>query len=287
MLQIEQLCKTYPNGVRALDNITLDVPPGLFGLLGPNGAGKSSLMRTLATLQTADSGSATLGGLDLLNQPEKARSVIGYLPQNFGLYPQLTAIELLDHLAVLKGIGPASQRRQCVDEMLALTNLTEAANRPLGTYSGGMRQRFGIAQALIAKPALLIVDEPTAGLDPAERNRFHNLLLNASDETVVLLSTHIVADVQDLCPTMAIMTGGTIRLTGSPRALCERMRGKIWRKRLSQAQAEAAGQTMTVISVRLIEGEREVHVLASECPGEGFEPVEPDLEDVYFAELSQ
>lgn len=287
MLRVHELSKTYPNGIRGLDAVTLDVPPGLFGLLGPNGAGKSSLMRTLATLQGADSGSVMLDDVDLLNQPEQARRQIGYLPQDFGLYPQLTAVELLEHLAVLKDIGPVSSRRQRVEEMLALTNLTEAAHRPLGTYSGGMRQRFGIAQALIANPRLLIVDEPTAGLDPAERNRFHNLLVSASADMVVLLSTHIVADVEDLCPNMAIMAGGGIRATGTPGALRQQLEGRVWRQRVSQAEAESARQRLNVISVRLVGGQSEIHVLTAESPGPDFEPVEPDLEDVYFAELSR
>ena len=285
MLHVNNLSKTYPNGIRGLEAVTLEAPPGLFGLLGPNGAGKSSLMRTLATLQSPDSGSAQLDDLDLLGQPETARARIGYLPQEFGLYPQLSATELLDHLAVLKGIGPAAHRRERVHEMLSLTNLSDAADRALGTYSGGMRQRFGIAQALIARPRLLIVDEPTAGLDPGERNRFHNLLVRASADTVVLLSTHIVSDVADLCPRMAIMADGRIRSQGTPEGLRERLRGHVWRRRVSQTEAVEAAERLNVISTRLVEGRSEIHVLAPESPGDGFEAVEPDLEDVYFAEL--
>jgi len=287
LLSVENLEKTYPNGVRALDRISLQAPKGMFGLLGPNGAGKSSLMRTLATLQDADAGTARLDDIDLLEDTREARSVLGYLPQDFGLYPQLTARALLDHLAVLKGVGPAPRRRALVDEMLELTNLHEKRDQAVGTFSGGMQQRFGIAQALIGSPKLLIVDEPTAGLDPTERNRFHNLLVRISGEMVVLLSTHIVEDVGDLCPTMAIMNRGRVLTTGSPSALRQELTGRIWAKRLSQAEAEAAAASLAVISTRLTEGVSEIHVLSDESPGEGFEMIDPDLEDVYFAALHQ
>ena len=285
MLTIDNLCKRYPKGVNALDHVSLRVPVGMYGLLGPNGAGKSTLMRTLATLQAPDAGSARLDDIDLLTEPERTRSILGYLPQDFGLYPQLTARALLDHLAVLKGIGPARHRRALVDEMLEVTNLQDKATHALGTFSGGMRQRFGIAQALLGSPRLLIVDEPTAGLDPTERNRFHNLLVRVSGEMVVVLSTHIVADVDDLCPNMAIMNRGRAIVAGTPGALKAGLEGRIWAKRLSQADAERAAQEHNVISTRLTEGVSEIHVLADAAPNDGFAPITPDLEDVYFAAL--
>lgn len=285
MLEIDTLRKRYANGVTALDGISLSAPRGMFGLLGPNGAGKSTLMRTLATLQTADAGSARLGAIDLLRDVAAARAVLGYLPQDFGLYPQLSARAMLDHLGVLKGIGPAATRRALVDEMLEVTNLFEVRHRALGTFSGGMRQRFGIAQALLGSPRLLIVDEPTAGLDPTERNRFHNLLVRVSGEMVVLLSTHIVEDVDDLCPNMAIMNRGRLIATGTPDGLKTDLSGRIWSRRESQADAEAAASQHAVISTRLSQGVSDIHVLADACPGEGFAAIEPDLEDVYFAAL--
>jgi len=285
MLTIDNLCKRYPNGVTALDRISLRAPVGMYGLLGPNGAGKSTLMRTLATLQAADAGAARLDDIDLLTEPERTRSILGYLPQDFGLYPQLTARALLDHLAVLKGIGPARHRRALIDDMLEVTNLQDNATQALGTFSGGMRQRFGIAQALLGSPRLLIVDEPTAGLDPTERNRFHNLLVRVSGEMVVLLSTHIVADVDDLCPNMAILNRGQLIASGTPSNLKAELDGRIWAKRLSQADAERAARDHAVISTRLTEGVSEIHVLADTAPDDGFAPVTPDLEDVYFAAL--
>lgn len=285
MLTIVGLTKTYNNGVRALDGIDLEIPRGMFGLLGPNGAGKSSFMRTLATLQDADAGSAFLGEINLLNDKSSARAVLGYLPQDFGLYPQMRAAELLDHLAVLKGVSNSKVRRERVQEMLELTNLIEKRNEAVGTFSGGMRQRFGIAQALIASPELLIVDEPTAGLDPAERNRFHNLLVKVSGNMVVILSTHIVEDVGDLCPNMAIMNRGTVLSNGTPSELKAALHGKVWSKRVSQHEAESAKQQMRVISTRLCEGVSEIHVLSDSSPGSGFMSVSPDLEDVYFAAL--
>lgn len=287
MLEIDTLHKRYPNGVIALDGVSLSVPQGMFGLLGPNGAGKSSLMRTLATLQAADAGSARLGEVDLLSDTAATRALLGYLPQDFGLYPQLSARAMLDHLAVLKGIGPAARRRALVDEMLDVTNLHDVRNRALGTFSGGMRQRFGIAQALLGSPRLLIVDEPTAGLDPTERNRFHNLLVRVSGEMVVLLSTHIVEDVDDLCPNMAIMNRGRVIAVGTPRELKAELAGHTWARRMSQADAEEAARHHAVISTRLREGVSEIHVLADACPGDGFARVEPDLEDVYFAALQR
>jgi ABC-type multidrug transport system ATPase subunit len=285
VLEIDRLHKRYPNGVTALDGISLSVPRGMFGLLGPNGAGKSTLMRTLATLQAADAGSARLEDVDLLNDVAGTRAILGYLPQDFGLYPQLSARAMLDHLAVLKGIGPAARRRMLVDEMLDLTNLYAVRDRALGTFSGGMRQRFGIAQALLGSPRLLIVDEPTAGLDPTERNRFHNLLVRISGEMVVLLSTHIVEDVDDLCPNMAIMNRGRLVAVGTPGGLRADLAGRIWARRMSQADAEDAARRHAVLSTRLSQGVSEIHVLADASPGEGFEPIEPDLEDVYFAAL--
>jgi len=287
MLKICDLSKTYANGVRALDGVSLDIPTGMFGLLGPNGAGKSSLMRTLATLQEADAGSARLGNLDLLKDKAATRAILGYLPQNFGLYPQMLAVDLLDHIAVLKGLTDRSVRRERVDQMLELTNLADKRKQAVGTFSGGMRQRFGIAQALIASPKLLIVDEPTAGLDPTERNRFHNLLVSVSGDMVVILSTHIVEDVGDLCPNMAIMNKGQVLAEGKPSELKSSLAGRVWSKRVSRAEAQAAHDKMPVISTRLTEGISEIHVLGDTAPGPGFEPIVPDLEDVYFATLHE
>lgn len=285
MLKINELNKTYSNGVRALDGVTLDIPRGMFGLLGPNGAGKSSLMRTIATLQTADSGSIHFGDLDIFANPQGLRATLGYLPQDFGVYPRMSARAMLDHLAVLKGISNAKDRKTLVDTLLEQTNLTAHAKKSVASYSGGMRQRFGIAQALIGDPQLIIVDEPTAGLDPEERNRFHNLLSEIGESVVVILSTHIVEDVADLCPNMAIMNRGQIVKAGAPGDLVNELTGKVWGKTIAKSELAALRARFTVISERLTVGQVRVHVLSDSNPGDGFEPVQPGLEDVYFATI--
>ncbi len=292
MLTIRDLCKTYANGVRALDNISLDIPRGMFGLLGPNGAGKSSLMRTLATLQEADSGSVVLQGeggspIDVLRDKDTVRRQLGYLPQDFGVYPKVSAEDLLEHFAVLKGLTARKQRREVVDGLLQQVNLWDARKRKLGTFSGGMRQRFGIAQALLGSPRLVIVDEPTAGLDPEERNRFLNLLAEIGENVAVILSTHIVEDVTDLCPTMAIMNKGQVLLTGEPNVAIEAMRNQVWRKQVTKAALPGYESRHTVLSTRLVAGNPVIHVFAADLPEEGFEQVAPDLEDVYFQRLRQ
>jgi ABC-type multidrug transport system ATPase subunit len=284
MLAIKGLSKTYKNGVRALNNITLDIPTGMFGLLGPNGAGKSSLMRTLATLQEADSGSAFLDDINILQDKDSLRKVLGYLPQDFGSYPKMTPLDMLDHFAILKGVSNRSERRDMVDSLLHKTNLYDVRKKAIDTFSGGMKQRFGIAQALIGNPRLIIVDEPTAGLDPSERNRFHNLLAEIGENIVVILSTHIVEDVSDLCPNMAIMGKGEILLSGRPRQVIDNLRGHIWRKRVKRDALAAYQQQYQVILSHLTEGETVIHVLSATHP-EGFEPQEVDLEDVYFSTL--
>lgn len=284
MLAIKGLSKTYKNGVRALNNITLDIPTGMFGLLGPNGAGKSSLMRTLATLQEADSGSAFLDDINILQDKDSLRKVLGYLPQDFGSYPKMTPLDMLDHFAILKGVSNRSERRDMVDSLLHKTNLYDVRKKAIDTFSGGMKQRFGIAQALIGNPRLIIVDEPTAGLDPSERNRFHNLLAEIGENIVVILSTHIVEDVSDLCPNMAIMGKGEILLSGRPRQVIDNLRGHIWRKRVKRDSLADYQQQYQVILSHLTEGETVIHVLSATHP-EGFEPQEVDLEDVYFSTL--
>ncbi len=290
MLAIRDLGKTYANGVRALDNVTLDIPRGMFGLLGPNGAGKSSLMRTLATLQEADSGSATLqdddgGSIDVLRDKDAVRRQLGYLPQDFGVYPKVSAEDLLEHFAVLKGLVVRKQRREVVNALLQQVNLWDARKRKLGTYSGGMRQRFGIAQALLGNPRLVIVDEPTAGLDPEERNRFLNLLAEIGENVAVILSTHIVEDVTDLCPTMAIMNKGQVLLTGKPNDAIAALSEQVWRKQVSKATLGTYETRHTVLSTRLVAGNPVIHVFSADRPEEGFEQVAPDLEDVYFQRL--
>jgi len=284
-LTIRDLSKRYPNGVQALDAVSLTIDPGMFGLLGPNGAGKSTLMRTLATLQEADAGSVTLDGLDVLGDKESVRRLLGYLPQDFGFYPKVTAEQMLDHLARLKGIGEAGERRALVDGLLRQTNLDRARRKALGTFSGGMKQRFGIAQALIGRPKLIIVDEPTAGLDPEERVRFHNLLAEIGESVIVLLSTHIVADVSDLCREMAVLHQGRVLLSGQPRVLTEGLDGRVWRRTVDRTDLEALRSRHTVLSTRLVEGRTAVRVLADACPEPGFETAAPDLDDVYFAAL--
>ncbi|WP_313253477.1 ABC transporter ATP-binding protein [Stenotrophomonas acidaminiphila] len=290
MLQIRGLSKTYANGVHALNNVHLDIPRGMFGLLGPNGAGKSSLMRTLATLQEADAGSATLTtadgtGIDVLRDKDALRRRLGYLPQDFGVYPKVSALDLLDHFAVLKGLTARAQRREVVEGLLQQVNLWDARKRKLGTYSGGMRQRFGIAQALLGDPQLVIVDEPTAGLDPEERNRFLNLLAEIGENVVVILSTHIVEDVTDLCPAMAIMNKGQVLLSGKPVDAIAALQAQVWRKQVAKAALADYESRFTVLSTRLVGGHPVIHVFADSCPEAGFEPVAPGLEDVYFQRL--
>jgi ABC-type multidrug transport system ATPase subunit len=283
-LRIEGLSKTYPNGVRALSDVTLTIPTGMFGLLGPNGAGKSTLMRTIATLQEADAGSITLGDLDVLRQKDEVRKVLGYLPQEFGVYPRVSAEALLDHFAILKGIHKSRERRDVVAALLRRTNLYEVRKQNLGTYSGGMRQRFGIAQALLGNPKLIIVDEPTAGLDPGERVRFHNLLSEIGENVVVILSTHIVEDVSDLCSRMAIISNGRVLAEGDPTASIGEIEGRIWKRIIPKDQLIAYQQDYAVISTKLVAGKTVIHVFAPERP-EGFEPVTASLEDVYFSTL--
>lgn len=285
MLKIEKLSKTYNNNVRALDQVTLDIPKGMFGLLGPNGAGKSSLMRTIATLQEADEGSIRLDGLDVLREKDAVRRLLGYLPQDFGVYPRISAESLLDHFAVLKGLARSAERRAAVERLLRMTNLWDVRHQKLGTFSGGMRQRFGIAQALLGDPRLVIVDEPTAGLDPEERNRFLDLLSEIGENVVVILSTHIVEDVRDLCSNMAIIAKGRVLRAGEPKALIAEIEGKVWRKLIDKNELERYQQELPVISNRLLGGKRDLHVVSDALPGPGFEPTEPDLEDVYFSTL--
>jgi ABC-type multidrug transport system ATPase subunit len=284
-LTITNLNKTYANGVQALKDVSLTINQGMFGLLGPNGAGKSSLMRTIATLQEADSGSITLGDINVLIQKEEVRKTLGYLPQEFGVYPKIDAVTLLNHLAVLKGITNASERKNLVDSLLQKTNLWESRKKNLGGFSGGMKQRFGIAQALIANPKLIIVDEPTAGLDPAERNRFLNLLSELGENTVVILSTHIVEDVKELCSDMAIINKGQVLYKGNPFEAIDGIAGKIWRKRIKKEELVDYRTSYNVISDRLIAGSPVIHVLSDENPDGSFEAVTADLEDVYFGKI--
>lgn len=284
-LRIERLSKTYENGTRALNDVSLNIPPGMFGLLGPNGAGKSTLMRILATLQEADSGSAHLGEIDVLRDKESVRRTLGYLPQEFGLYPKVTAEDLLDHFAVLKGIVDATQRKQIVDALFEQTNLESARRNQLGAYSGGMRQRFGIAVALLGSPTLIIVDEPTAGLDPAERVRFLNLLAELGERAVVILSTHIVDDVSELCSRMAIIDRGEIRLEGEPSVAVAEVRGKIWLRTVDRSNLAEVQREHAVISTKLAGGKTVVRVYSDALPSSEFEPANATLEDVYFAAL--
>lgn len=284
-LRIENLSKRYPNGTQALQNVSLDIPQGMFGLLGPNGAGKSTLMRTLATLQEADSGHATLGDIDVLRQKDAIRRVLGYLPQEFGLYPKVAAEDLLSHFAVLKGITNAKERRDVVKALLQQTNLYDHRKQTLGSFSGGMKQRFGIAQALLGNPRLIIVDEPTAGLDPEERVRFHNLLSAIGQNIIVILSTHIVSDVTDLCRSMAIIHEGRVRISGNPSELVGQIYGHVWKKSIAHDELPSYRERFQLISMRLFAGQTLVHVLSPRQPDAGFEPTEPDLEDFYFATI--
>ncbi len=285
MLTITDLTHVYGNGTRALDGVTLEVGKGMFGLLGPNGAGKSTLMRSIATLQTPTSGSIRFGDIDVIATPEKLRRTLGYLPQDFGVYPRVSAYDLLDHMAVLKGIAGAAERKQTVEALLQQVNLWDVRKKAVAGYSGGMRQRFGIAQALIGRPSLIIVDEPTAGLDPEERNRFLNLLAEIGENVVVILSTHIVEDVADLCPRMAVLAGGRILLEGAPAQLMADLAGRVWRKVIDRHELEAERGRHEIISTRLSGGRTVVHVLADRQPDPGFTPVEGGLEDVYFSTL--
>jgi ABC-2 type transport system ATP-binding protein len=285
-LSISGLSKTYPNGTRALKGISLDVPPGMFGLLGRNGAGKSTLMRILATLQEPDEGTIHLGDLDVIRQKERVRETLGYLPQSFGFHPRVRAERLLDHFAVLKGLVDAGSRREVVEALLRRTNLWDVRNQRVGTFSGGMRQRLGVAVALLGNPKLIIVDEPTAGLDPEERVRFLNLLSEIGEASAVILSTHIVEDVEELCSNLAIIDRGEILLAGAPARVIAEVRGRIWRRSVMREELPALEREHSVISTRLLAGQTIAHVYAEESPGSGFEPVEPDLKDVYFAVMA-
>ncbi len=285
-LQIRDVSKTYPNGVQALRDVTLTIPAGMYGLLGPNGAGKSTLMRILATLQEPDAGTIHLGELDVVRHKDAVRQTLGYLPQEFGVYPKVSAEELLDHFAIMKGIPHKKARREVVEALLRQTNLWEVRKQKLGGYSGGMRQRFGVAVALLGNPRLLIVDEPTAGLDPAERVRFLNLLSELGENSAVILSTHIVEDVSELCTRMAIIDRGEILLEAEPLGAIEEMRGKIWRSVVERSALPEVERTHAVISTKLLAGRTVVHVYGDAAPGPGFEPAEPDLEDVYFSTMA-
>jgi len=285
MLEMRGLSKTYPGGVRALDGIDLTIGRGMFGLLGPNGAGKSTLMRTIATLQEPDAGTITFDGIDVLADKNALRRTLGYLPQEFGSYPRTSPEVMLDHLAVLKGITARGERKQLIEQLLVQTNLWDVRGKSIDTFSGGMRQRFGIAQALIGAPKLIIVDEPTAGLDPAERRRFHNLLTRIGEEVVVILSTHIVDDVAELCPRMAILGGGRILVEGRPEDLIARLDRRLWRRVVDADQVAGLRAVLPIVSTRMIAGRTEIRVVAETQPEGDLEPVAPALEDVYFATL--
>ncbi|HKK93174.1 MAG TPA: ABC transporter ATP-binding protein [Longimicrobiales bacterium] len=284
-LSVRNLSKTYPNGVQALKNVSLEIPPGMFGLLGPNGAGKSTFMRILATLQDADFGTATLGDLDVLTQKEEVRKVLGYLPQEFGVYPRTSAVHMLDHLALLKGVADRGERKDLVEALLHRVNLWDVRKKDLTGYSGGMKQRFGIAQALIGDPKLVIVDEPTAGLDPGERNRFYNLLAEIGEDRVVILSTHIVEDVRELCTRMAIIHRGEVRFAGSPDEAVAGLKGQVWEKQVEKDDVPRLEREHRIISSKLVAGRPVVHVLADDVPETGFEPAAVTLEDVFFTRI--
>ena len=286
-LIISNLSKTYNNGVKALNNINLTINKGMFGLLGPNGAGKSTLMRTIAALQNADTGSIFLGDIDVINQKNELRKVLGYLPQDFGFYPKVSAISLIDHFAILKGITNKTERKQIVEALLQQTNLFEVRKRNVSDYSGGMRQRFGIAQALLGNPKLIIVDEPTAGLDPQERNRFHNILSEIGEQVIVILSTHIVDDVKTLCNQMVVMNRGTILLEGTPRQAVEGLQGKIWKATINKEELPNYKKEFNVVSQHINEGKMIVHVFADAQPSSSFVATEADLEDVYFSNIGK
>jgi ABC-type multidrug transport system ATPase subunit len=284
-IEIRNLSKTYPNGVKALDDVSLTIPCGMYGLLGPNGAGKSTLMRTLATLQDPDTGSAWFGDLDILRQKEEVRQRLGYLPQDFGVYPRISAQDMLDHIALLKGMANSRERKERVAAMLRRCNLYDVRKKSLTGFSGGMRQRFGIAQALIGDPQLLIVDEPTAGLDPGERNRFYNLLAEIGEQVIVILSTHIVEDVTDLCTNMAIIHEGRVLFEGVPEDAIAGLRGRVWQRFIAKSELPEYEQRCRVISSRLMGGRPLLHVLCDEPPGDGFAQGTPDLEDVFFTRI--
>jgi ABC-2 type transport system ATP-binding protein len=285
-LRIRDVSKTYPSGVQALKDVTLTIPAGMYGLLGPNGAGKSTLMRILATLQEPDSGTVRLGDIDVVNQKDEVRRTLGYLPQEFGVYPKVSAEELLDHFALLKGIAERRARKEVVEALLRQVNLWDVRRQKLGCYSGGMKQRFGVAVALLGNPQLMIVDEPTAGLDPAERVRFLNLLSELGENSVVLLSTHIVEDVSELCTRMAIIDQGQILLEAEPLRAVENLRGRIWRRVVAKERLAALEREHAVISTKLLAGRTVAYVYSDGAPGPGFEPSEPDLEDVYFSTMA-
>ncbi|WP_339614302.1 ABC transporter ATP-binding protein [uncultured Winogradskyella sp.] len=284
-LIIGNVSKTYSNGVKALQNISLEIPKGMFGLLGPNGAGKSTLMRTIATLQEADEGTISLGDLDVFTQKNEVRQVLGYLPQQFGLYPKISAEVLLNHFAVLKGITNKGERKDVVNALLHKTNLYNVKKQNLGGFSGGMKQRFGIAQALLSNPKLLIVDEPTAGLDPVERNRFYNILSELGEHTVVILSTHIVEDVKELCTNMAVINQGQVLLKGNPLKIIDELEGKVYQRTIVKSELETYKQNYQVISEKLFLGKPIIHILSDTNPGADFTPVKADLEDVYFSQI--
>ena len=286
MLELNDVSHVYANGTRALDHVTLSIPRGMYGLLGPNGAGKSTLMRTIAALQTPVEGAIRFGDIDVIAEPERLRRTLGYLPQDFGVYPRVSAFGMLDHMAALKGIASFSDRKATVESLLHQVNLWPVRKKALAGFSGGMRQRFGIAQALIGNPELIIVDEPTAGLDPEERNRFLNLLAEIGENVLVILSTHIVEDVADLCPRMAVLAGGRIELEGEPLELIQRTRGRIWMKAIERAELDSNRERHQLISTRLFAGRTVIHVLSDTDPGNGFTAVEGDLEDVYFSTLA-
>ncbi len=284
-LLIKGLSKTYGNGVKALDDVDLHIPRGMFGLLGPNGAGKSTLMRILATLQEADAGSAMLGDIDVLRQKEEVRKVLGYLPQEFGVYPRMSAYQMLDHIAMLKGVVNGRQRKELVEALLNRVNLFAWRHRKISGFSGGMRQRFGIAQALIGDPRLIIVDEPTAGLDPGERNRFYDLLTEIGEQVIVILSTHIVQDVQELCSRMAIIDRGRVKYSGPPAEALQMLRGRVWEKAIAKHELEHYGREYQLISSKLVAGRPIIHVLSDVPPGDGFVAADTNLEDVFFSTL--
>ena len=287
ILSIKNLSKTYPNGVQALNDISLEIPQGMFGLLGPNGAGKSTLMRTISTLQDADSGSIMLDDINVLEDKQSVREKLGYLPQDFGLYPRISAEVMLDHIAQMKGIGNKSERKKLVESLLQKVNLFKDRKKGLGTYSGGMRQRFGIAQALVGNPSLIIVDEPTAGLDPSERNRFYNLLSEIGENTIVILSTHIVEDVNTLCSNMAIICKGEVLMQGKPKDGIATVQGRIYQKSIDKGDLESYRSEYNLISTKLIEGKLSLRIESETDPGNGFVPVPADLEDVYFSYISK
>ena len=285
-LNIDNISKTYPNGVQALKNVSIEIGNGIFGLLGPNGAGKSTLMRTIAALQEADSGTIMLGDVDVAKDKQRLREMLGYLPQEFGVYPKVSAIDLLDHMAVMKGITDATNRKEQVDSLLYQVNLWESKDQKLGTFSGGMKQRFGIAQALLGDPKLFIVDEPTAGLDPMQRNRFHNLLSEIGENVVVILSTHIVDDVSDLCNDMAIILNGELKLVGKPLELIKKLEKKVWQGLVEKDVAESLKDDERLISSRLYMGKVKIRLLSDEEPESGFTISDPEIEDLYFATIN-